>query len=580
MNNTIKTTISLTLVFSIILPTSFSIYPPKTAEAVSENSILVAQTFDCVSGGVVSGAINDVKNKAKDIAKEKINEVKKEFQKKIGGKVKKEVTNAATDGIVAGPIPTDPQTLIPIEKEHSELTRDIKKKEDCLDGIIYMTARVLLSRMTTSVVNWVNNGANGSPLYITDRGIYLKNASDLKTQLFMGELSKTTTPFTSALMKSVVVEKQIQNSGKLDIKLGYNLDKIAGSEQNAKNFTSGDFNACAAGGLKCFSALANENNNVMGLYTKVSQELKNEETKATENADKKIVDGFIPVEKCIKYAEDANEYGERLCEKTETVTPASNIISMLNQAVTSTYRQQEGIDETTKLLASVFESFNNRFLSKSLREVSTQSSNGQYEVDSKKELITAIDKATSLLKDYLSTLKSTESILSQSIAKIKEMGLLNPPVSCPVESTTIVTETSKLVAYNETLTDLKELTKTTKELVDATEEAKTANADDITGLSDIYGKIVSSLPSDEETVKSKSDTDTYQQKLDAINTMSKNCLDEKKAIDAMSTTPLFTEADREAGWYFASKNQLRAGTPSNWLHRGEGTKSAMWYNPQ
>lgn len=43
--------------------------------------------------------------------------------------------------------------------------------------------------------------------------------------------------------------------------------------------------------------------------------------------------------------------------------------------------------------------------------------------------------------------------------------------------------------------------------------------------------------------------------------------------------PAFTKVDMEQGWYWGDANQKKPGTPSPWLYRNAGTRSAQWYDP-
>jgi len=43
--------------------------------------------------------------------------------------------------------------------------------------------------------------------------------------------------------------------------------------------------------------------------------------------------------------------------------------------------------------------------------------------------------------------------------------------------------------------------------------------------------------------------------------------------------PEISQEELAAGWYWGFIDQKKPGTPDNWLHRGEGTKSAMWFDP-
>lgn len=44
------------------------------------------------------------------------------------------------------------------------------------------------------------------------------------------------------------------------------------------------------------------------------------------------------------------------------------------------------------------------------------------------------------------------------------------------------------------------------------------------------------------------------------------------------TCPAITQEELDTGWYYGQLGQKKPGTPDNWLHKGEGTKSAMWFD--
>lgn len=51
------------------------------------------------------------------------------------------------------------------------------------------------------------------------------------------------------------------------------------------------------------------------------------------------------------------------------------------------------------------------------------------------------------------------------------------------------------------------------------------------------------------------------------------------AEGSQSQAPSITQQDLERGWYWGNRGQKKAGTPFNWIHSGEGTRSACWYKP-
>lgn len=51
------------------------------------------------------------------------------------------------------------------------------------------------------------------------------------------------------------------------------------------------------------------------------------------------------------------------------------------------------------------------------------------------------------------------------------------------------------------------------------------------------------------------------------------------AIDYYSGIPAISSSELAQGWYWGDYNQKKPGTPSTWLHRAAGTRSAQWYDP-
>lgn len=59
----------------------------------------------------------------------------------------------------------------------------------------------------------------------------------------------------------------------------------------------------------------------------------------------------------------------------------------------------------------------------------------------------------------------------------------------------------------------------------------------------------------------------------------KACISACDKILASSSSSSISFLDLENGWYYASLNQKKNGTPSGWIHTSEGTRSAKWYYP-
>jgi hypothetical protein len=64
------------------------------------------------------------------------------------------------------------------------------------------------------------------------------------------------------------------------------------------------------------------------------------------------------------------------------------------------------------------------------------------------------------------------------------------------------------------------------------------------------------------------------------DSLSARWVDPNRISDVINQNcPLITDEELATGWYFGQLNQKKPGTPDTWLHKGEGTRSAMWFDP-
>ncbi len=47
----------------------------------------------------------------------------------------------------------------------------------------------------------------------------------------------------------------------------------------------------------------------------------------------------------------------------------------------------------------------------------------------------------------------------------------------------------------------------------------------------------------------------------------------------LQNSALSSSLNPERGWYYGSKDQKKPGTPDDWVHDAEGTRSACWHKP-
>ncbi len=67
-------------------------------------------------------------------------------------------------------------------------TDNLWVKEYVLDGIAWAVAKAIISSMVQSLVNWINSGFEGSPMFVQDLEGFLTNAADMAIGDYLNEL--------------------------------------------------------------------------------------------------------------------------------------------------------------------------------------------------------------------------------------------------------------------------------------------------------------------------------------------------------------------------------------------------------
>lgn len=74
----------------------------------------------------------------------------------------------------------DPNSALSLIQETISATslNALELKEFTLDGIAYSLAKKAVSQMTSNIVEWINSGFEGNPMFITDLGGFLRDIAD------------------------------------------------------------------------------------------------------------------------------------------------------------------------------------------------------------------------------------------------------------------------------------------------------------------------------------------------------------------------------------------------------------------
>lgn len=119
-------------------------------------------------------------------------------------------------------------------------------KDNLLDGIGWKIAKFIVSSMIKSLVNWINSGFKGSPLFIQDFGAFLRNAADEAIGQYISELgglgSFVCSPFKLDIQIAVALEYQGLRKG------GAPKCTLSGIINNIQNFVGGSVGSFDQGG--------------------------------------------------------------------------------------------------------------------------------------------------------------------------------------------------------------------------------------------------------------------------------------------------------------------------------------------
>jgi hypothetical protein len=141
-----------------------------------------------------------------------------------------------------------------------------------LNGIAWMVAKVAIQSITRSIVNWINNGYQGSPAFSTNLGNDLRKAADTYAGSFLTKLANDEaikSPFIDQVAQAAGAAYYINsNKDAFRQQLIYNLNQVTARDQA---FLSGDFQS---GGFDAWmAAISNPSNNAFGAQMLVGRNL-------------------------------------------------------------------------------------------------------------------------------------------------------------------------------------------------------------------------------------------------------------------------------------------------------------------
>ena len=170
------------------------------------------------------------------------------------------------------------QIIIGIEQTASTISEySLQLKEYVLDGLATLLVKQIIRQITASVVNWINNGFEGSPAFITNPSSFFLDVADQITGDFLaktgGPLRDLCSPFSIDIRLALAFKYHPNVQRRYECTIGTIIKNSKNAIKGASinGFTAGDFRQ---GGWPAFVSLTTEpQNNVIGAYLEAESEL-------------------------------------------------------------------------------------------------------------------------------------------------------------------------------------------------------------------------------------------------------------------------------------------------------------------
>jgi hypothetical protein len=226
-------------------------------------------------------------------------------------------------------------------------------KESILDGLAWALAKSILQSMTSDIVDWINNGFEGNPAFVSNPEGFFLDAADQFTGEFLavaGTLDALCSPFSVDIRLSLALnlaQRQraryactlstvINNAANAQVNVNGNVSINGQNIHTVEGFMGGDFRQ---GGWAAFTTMTTQpQNNVYGAYIQAESEMRATLAQRQGNIqlDLAMGSGFMSWEKCdtlMTYDQD-NEEDMRAGQNLVETTPDTRIKSGKDGKVT------------------------------------------------------------------------------------------------------------------------------------------------------------------------------------------------------------------------------------------------------
>ncbi len=258
-----------------------------------------------------------------------------------------------------------------------ESTDESNTNDTCLKSIGRAVIKILLQKLTTDTVNWINSGYEGSPLFVQNPGAFFKDIEKEQLIKFTSEINDSVLyPFGKDFIKNAALSL----NNKFENNARYTLNDVIRStnpEYSATSFND-DF---SKGGWAAWDSLTqNPANNPLGFSIMSSNELakRTEDGIGLASGSLQQSGGYLGVEKCsdpqdvtkeenekaILERAESNEgpYQYRTCDgEFKLVTPGKMVADAATTAVNYSNNNLLKAEDLNDAVAAVLDAMLNQF---------------------------------------------------------------------------------------------------------------------------------------------------------------------------------------------------------------------------
>lgn len=244
-------------------------------------------------------------------------------------------------------------------------------KECILDGLVVAIRQGIITATTQSIVNWINNGFEGGPSFVTDLNRFMGEVADnISLDFIRGtELGFLCSPFSLNVRIALTTERQPFYQ-----RASCSLGEVTG---NIDRFFEGDFSQ--GGWPAWFRVATNIQNNPYGAYLIAQGEL---DARITSSQGEEIQllnfgRGFFSPRRCVKRAPSTGDEPGK-CLEEEITTPGTIVNDTLSDHLGSGLRQLELADEIDEIIDALLAQLARQVVTgvQGLRGLSSSSTSG------------------------------------------------------------------------------------------------------------------------------------------------------------------------------------------------------------